>query len=128
MEKYDSAAIRHYEDAQLLRASGKFDNSGHLVGFAAECAIKHQISFLKPGQPSPHGHLPDFLTVARKHLNGRGNYPYPEMFNVVKENIFSGWNVNRRYYQTGNTTETELISWFKVTKRLFVSAKIKVRQ
>lgn len=128
MEKYDSAAIRHYEDAQLLRASGKLDNAGHLVGFAAECAIKYQISSLKLGQQSPYGHLPDFLTVARKHLNGRGSYPYSEMFNLVKQNIFSGWSVNRRYFQTGNTTENELVTWFGVTKRLFVAAKLKVRQ
>lgn len=128
MEKYDSAAIRHFGDAQLLRASGKLDNAGHLVGFAAECAIKHQISSLKPGQPSPHGHLPDFLTVARKHLNGRGNYPYPEMFNLIKDKIFDGWNINRRYYETGNTSEDELNSWFEVTKRLFGTAKLKVRQ
>lgn len=128
MEKYDSAAIRHFEDAQLLRDSGKLDNAGQLVGFAAECAIKHQIASLKPNQSSPHGHLPDFLTVARKHLNGRGSYPYPEMFNLVKQNIFRDWSVKRRYYQTGNTTENELVSWFKVTKSLFAAAKLKARK
>lgn len=126
VEKYDSAAIRHYEDAQLLNASGKLDNAGQLVGFAAECAIKHRISSLKTGQPSPHGHLPDFLTIARKHLNGRTAYPYPAMFNIVRQDIFSGWNVNRRYYQTGNTTGDELVTWFEVTKRLFATANLKV--
>jgi hypothetical protein len=127
VEKYDSAAIRHYEDAQFLRDAGKLDNAGHLVGFAAECAIKHQIASLKPGLPGSHGHLPDFLTVARKHLNGRGNFPYPEMLNIVKLNIFNGWSVSRRYYQTGNTTDDELATWFRETKRLFAAAKLKVR-
>ena len=128
MEKYDSAAIRHYEDAQLLRTSGKLDNAGHLVGLAAECAIKHKISTFKLNSNKPHGHFPDFLMVARKHLNGRGSYPYPEMFNIVKQNIFSGWSINRRYYQTGHTTENELVPWFEVTKRLFFMAKLKVHQ
>ena len=126
MEKYDSAAIRHFEDAQLLRVSGKLDNAGHLVGFAAECAIKHQISSLKPGQLNSHGHLPDFLIVARKHLGSRGNYN--GMFNILKADVFSGWCVNRRYYQTGNTSLTELDTWFDVTKRLLATAGLKVRQ
>ncbi|ADL55527.1 hypothetical protein [Gallionella capsiferriformans] len=126
MEKYDSAAIRHFEDAQLLMAAGKIDNAGHLVGFAAECAIKHQILSLKPGQPNPHGHLPEFLIVARKHLGSRANYN--GMFNILKADAFSGWHVNRRYYQTGNTTLTELDAWFDVAKRLFATAGLKVRQ
>ncbi|MDP2758780.1 MAG: hypothetical protein Q8O64_00020 [Sideroxyarcus sp.] len=125
MEKYDSAAIRHYEDAQLLRASGKLDNAGHLVGFAAECAIKHQISSLKLNQVNPHGHLPDFLIVARKHLGSRASYN--GMFNILKADVFSGWHVNRRYYQTGNTSLTELATWFDVTKRLFATARLKVK-
>lgn len=128
VEKYDDAAIRHFEDAKLLMKSGRLDNAGHLIGFAAECAIKHRIMSLQAGQSSPHGHLPDFLNAARKHLNGRGSYPYPEMLNLLKLDIFSGWSVNRRYYQTGNTTQSELTTWFDVTKRLFATAKLKVRQ
>lgn len=128
VEKYDSAAIRHFEDARLLKDAGKKDNAGHLVGFAAECAIKHQIASLKSGQPTPHGHLPDFLVIARKHINGRGRYPYSEMFNLLKSNVFSEWSVNRRYHKTGNTAESELVAWFMATKNLFVAAKIKVRQ
>ena len=124
MEKYDSAAIRHFDDAKLLKVSGKLDNAGHLVGFAAECAIKHQISSLKPNQKFPHGHLPDFLIVARKHLGSRSNYN--GMFSILKADMFSGWHVNRRYYQTGNTTGDELVTWFEVTKRLFATANLKV--
>ena len=128
MEKYDSAAIRHYEDAEFLRASGKLDNAGHLVGFAAECAIKHQILSLKPNQMNSHGHFPDFLIVARKHLGSRANYN--GMFDILKADVFRGWHVNRRYYQTGNTSLTELGTWFDVARRLFAIAglKVKVRQ
>lgn len=127
MEKYDSAAIRHFEDAQLLRDAGKLDNAGHLVGFAAECAIKHQISSLKSKQMNTlHGHLPDFLIVARKHLGSRSNYN--GMFNILKSEIFSGWHVNRRYCQTGNTSPEELDIWFGVARRLFATAGLKVRQ
>ena len=46
-EDYASAAIRHFKDATALQSSGRLDNAGHLVGFAAECAIKHGISNLR---------------------------------------------------------------------------------
>lgn len=128
MEKYDSAAIRHFEDAQLLRTSGKLDNAGHLVGLAAECAIKHNIASLKPPPLLLHYHLPKLLSIARKHLNGRGPHSSSKMLALVKRNEFSDWKVDRRYYQTGNTTTNELVKWFKETKSLFVAANLKVRQ
>jgi hypothetical protein len=53
VERYDSAAIRHFEDAGLLKDSGKLDNAGYLIGFAAECAIKYHISSLNPSPNIP---------------------------------------------------------------------------
>ena len=64
-QDYESAAVRHFEDAQTLWASGRVDNAGHLIGFAAECAIKHRISSLRPAAKSPQGHFPEILIAAR---------------------------------------------------------------
>ncbi len=125
-EDYESAAIRHLEDALTLLASGKRDNAGHLVGFAAECAIKYKIENLRPQNNSPHGHIPELLITARKHLGARVNYS--NMYDILKGDIFAGWNVNRRYYETGHTEEAELESWFSATKRLFATARLKVRK
>ena len=126
MEKYDSAAFRHFEDAELLKDSGKLDNAGHLIGFAAECAIKHKISTLNSSITVPHGHFPDILISARKHLGQRSSYT--NMFDILKCDIFSGWHVNRRYFQTGNTTRPEIDAWFNATNRLFATAGLKRRQ
>jgi hypothetical protein len=52
-EDYQSAALRHFEDATTLRISGRYDNAGHLIGFAAECAIKHRIMSLRPAPTLP---------------------------------------------------------------------------
>lgn len=128
VEKYDSAAVRHYEDAELLRDSGRLDNAGHLVGFAAECAIKHGISTFNSGLPSPYGHLPKFLRVAVTHLKGRGRNPNSALFEIVKGNIFSDWNVDQRYCETGTILKEELDVWFKVTRRLIGAAGIKERK
>ena len=83
---------------------------GHLIGFAAECAIKLKILNLRPQNNSPHGHFPDLLIAARKHLGARANFS--NMYDILKGDVFAGWNVNRRYYETGNTSNSELALWF----------------
>lgn len=125
-ENYESAASRHFEDATGLREAGRTDNAGHLIGFAAECAIKCRITALQPGANSPQGHFPDLLVSARKQLGPRSRYT--GMYDILKGDIFRGWRVNRRYDETGQTTAGELESWFTVTKRLFATAGIKVHK
>lgn len=126
MEDYRSAALRHLTDASTLRTSGSRDNAGHLVGFAAECAIKLKISTLPTSAASVHGHLPSFLLIARKHLGARANYS--GMYEIVKADVFKSWDVSRRYDATGNTSAAELDEWFGVTRRLFAQAQIKERK
>lgn len=124
MEDYRSAAVRHLADAKVLKDQGRPDNAGHLLGFAAECAIKYRIASLKPTADKPHGHLPEFLIVARKHLGPRSAYT-TGMFDIIKGDIFKSWAVGRRYFVTGHTSQAELDEWFAVTTRLFASAGIK---
>jgi hypothetical protein len=126
-ENYKSAALRHFEDAVALQSSGRPDNAGHLVGFAAECAIKHKIVSLRSAANASHLHFPDLLVVARKQLGARSRYSV-SMFDVLKPDIFSGWHVNRRYDETGSTDVAELTEWFNVTKRLFATAGLKVKK
>jgi hypothetical protein len=121
MDDYESAALRHFEDADLLQRQGRLDNAGHLVGFAAECAIKHRIATLQPSNDNPHGHLPQLAATARKHLQKHRS----SMFDVLRNSVFDTWDVNRRYHATGTTTAEELETWFKVTKRLFAAANLK---
>jgi hypothetical protein len=103
--------------------AGKFDNAGHLMGFAAECAIKHRITSLRPQLGAPHGHLPDILIAARKQLGQRANYT--SMFSIIKNDIFQNWHVNRRYCATGDTSNHEIAEWGEITKRILASASIK---
>jgi hypothetical protein len=126
-ESYESAALRHFEDATTLRTSGRYDNAGHLIGFAAECAIKHRIMALRPATDAPHVHFPGLLVAARKQFGPRSQYSV-SMFDVLKPDVFAGWHVNRRYDETGSTDDAELIKWFGVTKRLFATAGLKVKK
>jgi hypothetical protein len=125
-EDYGSAAARHFDDASALQESGRYDNAGHLIGYAAECAIKHRISSLRPGANCPHGHFPEILIAARKHLGARSQYT--GMYDIVKGDILKGWGVNLRYEATGHTTSADLTAWFTATRRLFATANLKGRR
>lgn len=122
-DDYEGSAIRHLADAEMLQAAERQDNAGHLVGFAAECAIKFRIENLRPMASATHGHLPELLVLARKQLGPRSNYT--GMYNVLKGDIFKEWDVNRRYLNTGHTTASEVSGWVGITKRLFASAGLK---
>lgn len=123
MDQYKDAAIRHYSDATFLRTAGRLDNAGHLIGFSAECAIKHAIETVSSSADKPRGHLPDFLGVARKHLNSRS-----PMYVLLQSNLLSGWRVDRRYHASGETTANELDAWTSHARRLLGAAGIKERQ
>ncbi|WP_297575341.1 hypothetical protein [uncultured Deefgea sp.] len=126
MDDYKSAAVRHFSDAKYLFDSGKTDNAGHLIGFAAECAIKYKITTLRPGQNAPHGHFPDIVGAAKRHLAGRNPAAFG-MLQHLNAGGLDGWNVNRRYNQTGVTTSEELASWFQFAQRLLATTGIKER-
>jgi hypothetical protein len=123
VEHYESAAIRHLNDAKQLKKLGSFDNAGHLIGFAAECAIKHHLASIQPSKKSPHGHFPDFLVTARKHITCRSS-----MFQVIKQDIFNDWDVSQRYFATGTTSQTDVNRWISQAQRVFAAANLKVRQ
>src|SRR6187551_2097941 len=98
VEKYDSAAVRHYADATLLKEAGRLDNAGHLIGFAAECAIKYQVFTVCGGRPE-YVHLPKLLSIARRALNGRNTSS--GMLALLNQDIFDNWSVVHRYHATG---------------------------
>ncbi len=125
-QDYESAAVRHFDDATTLRNLGRTDNAGHLIGFAAECAIKHRISSLRPGVNVPQGHFPEILIAARKHLGQRSGYT--GMYTIVKNDIFKRWSVNKRYDETGHTQPGDLEEWVATTKRLFAVAQLRRRK
>ncbi|EPL3543115.1 hypothetical protein [Serratia marcescens] len=125
MEDYASAAIRHYIDAEKLKSSGSIDNAGHLVGFAAECALKYKISTISPDMDRPRGHFPDFVNIAKKRLNSRAHM---SVFKLLSNPILAGWDVNYRYYVDGTVNSAVLDSWIRDTVRLISAAGLKVRK
>jgi hypothetical protein len=94
-ENYGAAAIRHFADAELLAKNQRWGGAGHLVGFAAECALKHKIDTLQPQKGAPHCHFPELLDVARRHLTRRRDTAIHTLLKLP--NLMEGWNVSLRY-------------------------------
>ena len=124
MEDYAESAVRHYVDAKGLKDKGRLDNAGHLMGFAAECAIKARMNELDDEFDIPRSHLPKLLETAKKRF--RVSDKDDSMYRVVNESTFPDWDVARRYYATGHTTPEELTIWDRTTRRLLGAAGLRV--
>lgn len=123
MADYESASSRHFKDALMLKEAGSLDNAGHLIGFAAECAIKLRIENFNPLANVPFLHFPDLIDVAKRRLSGRSQYT--SMFDLLKSPRMVGWLIERRYNRTGETSTGELDVWFGDAKRIMAAASVR---
>lgn len=119
-ENYFEAARRHYVDSNQLAKNNRWGNAAHLIGFAAECAIKHRISTLSPTNSTTHGHFPDLLATARKHLSSRRDTTLHAV--LKKVDLMNGWNVNLRYEADVVVGAEEFKSWHADAKRLYAAS------
>jgi hypothetical protein len=119
-ERYDQAALRHYTDAELLAEGGRYDGAGHLIGFAAECAIKHAVP---AGQSVPHKHLPELIEAAKKVLRG---LRHRKLFDLLGRSDFMiGWKVDDRYAADATVTQAQYELWRKSTQRALGAADLR---
>lgn len=108
-EPYSDAAVRHYDDAEALAKRRRFDGAGHLIGFAAECAVKFSVEALRPTSSAPHLHFPELLERAKRLLHGRRKHP---MFSLLAgQSFMQGWDVSQRYGDDGTITPVLYEAW-----------------
>jgi len=104
MDDFSDAALRHYNDAHLLAGTNRFDNASHLLGIAAECALKARMKL--EGLNSAHVHLPDIVRSYRVAMKGRQRAALNEAADLVDgADSFSTWDIADRYRTTGHVTE-----------------------
>ena len=120
-EDYRSAALRHYTDAEMLAEQKRYDNAGHLLGFAGECAIKSAIMAYSGTQPE-HEHFPKLVDVARKKFN---NMRDSCMRLALSNDVFSGWRVEQRYDSTDTIDILSYEAWRRDARRLMGAAGLK---
>ena len=103
----------------MLAAEERWGGAGHLVGFAAECAVKFGIASLRPGQDSPKGrsgHFPELVESAKKLLTGRRNAAL--LLLLQRADLMGGWMINLRYANDSAVGQAEYLSWREHAGRL----------
>jgi len=122
-EKFASAAIRHFEDADTLATAERLDGAGHLVGFSAECAIKHGVLSLRDDVSSLHGHFPDLIDIAKRHLKQRLHHG---LYTILKNPaLMQGWKVEGRYSEDGTITQQQYDMWRHQARTLIYAARLR---
>ena len=126
---YESAALRHYRDAEQLAGFARYDNAGHLIGFAAECALKKAgQGYLKGPKRDIDGHLPGALKATiRRELQGRNMTGQLLALVLPTSRILYDWDVNSRYGCDGSVTEEQYRRWLADTRKVFAAARIRYK-
>jgi len=122
-ERYDQAAVRHFADARHLARESRYDGAGHLIGFAAECAIKHAVSKIRPNADAPHRHLPELVEAAKKALHGSRHRNVLELFR--RADFFGGWTVEGRYHGDGSISKGQYAIWEAHAQRALAAAGLR---
>ena len=124
-ERYEDAALRHFNDARFLATDCRWDDAGHLIGFAAECSVKHIVQ-TQTKKPVPHYHFPD-LTQRIRTLGGRNalNNVRKALSRYGQPTAFDDWDVAMRYAATGSVTCSQYSAWQQAAGRVMAAARIK---
>lgn len=124
-ENYHDAALRHFHDSERLAGEQRFDNAGHLIGFAAECALKHHFG-ITASQNTPKTHLPDLAAAMRRRFSARdpNQAAMYSLLNNIGPGYFSGWSVNDRYGEDDTISEVRYNRWREQARRTFGAARL----
>ncbi len=105
---YTEAAIRHYNDGELLFDDRRFDNSSQLFGFATECALKSCLrSYCFPDgrlDRKFYDHINVLWDKISIHIDPKA---YPNVAQLLNSSNkpYSNWHTNHRYEFTGFVSE-----------------------
>jgi hypothetical protein len=122
-ENYPEAAVRHFRDSELLAKASRWGNAGHLVGFAAECAVKYRLQSLRSSANVPHGHFPDLINIAKKHLNSRRDTTLHGILKI--KTLMESWDVNDRYAADSLIGKPQYDVWRQHASRLMSAAGLR---
>ncbi len=123
-EAFDAAALRHWQDADLLAKQGRRANADQLYGFAAECGIKSALQACgSAGQigRKHRRHIDELWDAARVQ-------PIQKTFSGLAsllqlKNPFHDWSTDARY-GTGEVTEEALNRHRVCAQRILSAARL----
>jgi hypothetical protein len=126
-DSFPDAARRHRSDAKHLATNQRFQNAGHLIGFAAECLVKEILegAGIKIDKPSGFKvHFPELQKQVR--LQGRTRAMVLLAPIVSRSTFLGGWAAECRYENDilPSDGEVRFNSWVADVESLFKAAGI----
>lgn len=119
-EHYDQAAIRHFNDAQLLESKQRLANADQLYGLAAECALKWVWPATRRAIPKKHvNELWDQMHIASNRQNNPGLNQFRSL-----PNPFVNWSIDQRYGADSVVNPTSLATHRDIARRLLGAAQL----
>jgi len=127
VDSFPNAARRHRNDAKHLATNQRFQNAGHLIGFAAECLVKEILerADIKIDQSSGFKvHFPQLHNQIRIQGHTRAMVLLAPI--IGKLTFLDGWTAECRYEADilQSDAEARFNSWNADVDFLFKSAGI----
>jgi hypothetical protein len=124
---FPDSARRHRSDAKHLAANRRFQNAGHLLGFAAECLAKEILAGAGITLDKSSGlreHFPQLGNQIRR--NGRTRVMTLLTPIVRRSTFLDGWTAECRYEANISQADAEIRfnSWHADVEALFKTAGI----
>jgi HEPN domain-containing protein len=105
-ENYASAAGRHLNDARSLCNAGRWDNTGYLAGYAAECSVKAVIDRAGIRLRVHLNEIPQELMLLAADLSFAARR-YPVDMDPDVHMVRSKWAPGLRYAETGTLAQQD---------------------
>ena len=125
-DSFPDAARRHWSDAKQLAANDRFQNAGHLLGFAAECLAKEALQSSSIIKDTPDAkqwsHFPRLADRIR--TDGRSRAMIPLLPIITNPAFLDGWQAECRYEANITRTDAEkrFHAWHADVDSLFKAA------
>ena len=121
-DSFPDSARRHRSDARSLAADNRFQNAGHLLGFAAECLAKEILLAAGITIDKTSGFRTHFPALGEKiRIDGRTRVMALLAPVVSSATFLSGWEADGRYEQnlSNLVAEARFASWRADVDSLF---------
>jgi hypothetical protein len=126
-DSFSDAARRHRIDAKHLAMNNRFQNAGHLLGFAAECLAKDVLQSAGIIIDKPSG-LKEHFPKLGKEIQTQGRGRVMVLLSPIFTNpaFLQGWRAECRYEANlpPNDAQTRYHSWRADVDSLFTAAGI----
>ena len=118
MDDFPKAALKHLEDARVLKDEQRFDGAAYLAGYVVECTLKTVIEAENP--PVPHIHdlnslrqSVDQLALLAKHQTG-------PLYIAATQSLVQilAWKPEMRY-SSPHVTQSVATTWVSEAETLY---------